>query len=306
MKTSSEAFLRLQSRLTQRDRTLLNWLYDHQVLTTAQITSALFPSPRSAQQRLLELMEMKLVDRFRANRPGGGTYPWSYVIAHTGAVMIAARRGLQPPRPAETALARARIATSTQLDHTLGVNTFFTDLAGYARRNPPAELMYWEPTMYRYIHRLEPDGWGRYREPGHDLRFWLEYDTGTEPLTTLIDKISRYRYSIDSTYPAWAMLFRLHSTRRENNLHQRILTLPFWTPVATTAGDRLDLQRQTPADRVWATPGEPGLERLADLTRLEQDPRAAASPERAIAEETRRRRGHTAEPIEDRDDYLAD
>ncbi|MEU5947997.1 replication-relaxation family protein [Micromonospora sp. NPDC047465] len=38
-------------RLTLRDRQLLAWLAEHYVLSTAQITTALFPSERSAQLR---------------------------------------------------------------------------------------------------------------------------------------------------------------------------------------------------------------------------------------------------------------
>ena len=36
--------LRVQSQLTDRDRVLLGWLYDHGVLTSFQIAHALFPS----------------------------------------------------------------------------------------------------------------------------------------------------------------------------------------------------------------------------------------------------------------------
>ncbi len=42
-------------RLTARDRLLLSWLAEHYVLTTIQITQALFASQRSARLRLATL-----------------------------------------------------------------------------------------------------------------------------------------------------------------------------------------------------------------------------------------------------------
>ena len=51
----TDAVLGLQARLTGRDETLLGWLADHHVLTTPQITRALFGSTGFAQRRLLTL-----------------------------------------------------------------------------------------------------------------------------------------------------------------------------------------------------------------------------------------------------------
>jgi hypothetical protein len=71
-----ESIMRVQSGLTQRDLVLLGWLADHGVLTTEQIAAGLFPSTNFAQRRLRELMSKQLVDRFRPQRPDGGSYPY--------------------------------------------------------------------------------------------------------------------------------------------------------------------------------------------------------------------------------------
>jgi Replication-relaxation len=48
-------------RLTARDRLLLSWLAEHYVLTTTQISRALFPSERSARLRLATLAGIEAV-----------------------------------------------------------------------------------------------------------------------------------------------------------------------------------------------------------------------------------------------------
>ena len=68
MRRSDDALLRVQASLTNRDMILLDWLYDHAVLTTDQIATALFPSLDFAHRRLLRLTRLGVVDRFRPQR----------------------------------------------------------------------------------------------------------------------------------------------------------------------------------------------------------------------------------------------
>ncbi|HEX5200917.1 MAG TPA: replication-relaxation family protein [Actinoplanes sp.] len=84
--------LRVQSQLTDRDRVLLGWLYDHGVLTTFQISHALFGSLDFCQRRLLALYRLRLIARFRPQRADGGSYPYHYVINQLGAEVVAASR----------------------------------------------------------------------------------------------------------------------------------------------------------------------------------------------------------------------
>jgi hypothetical protein len=141
--------LTLQHHLTDRDWRLFGWLYDHLVLTSFQIADALFPSRNYAQRRLTELTELGLLERFRPLRMQGGSYPYHYALSHTGALIIAASRGEAAPRRADSTTRLHRIASSRNLDHRLGINQFFTDLASHERRHPGTRLYHWWPETKR-------------------------------------------------------------------------------------------------------------------------------------------------------------
>ena len=102
-------------QLTSSDRVLLELLYDHQVLTTDQISVALLPNLDIAQHRLVKLVGLELVERFRPLRGDGGSYPFRYTIGRLGAEHVAARRGEEPPRRDRLVAAQRRLATSPTL-----------------------------------------------------------------------------------------------------------------------------------------------------------------------------------------------
>ncbi len=106
-----------------------------------------------------------------------------------------------PPRRDHARLERRRWTSTRTLAHRLGVNRFFTDLAVYARTHPAARLETWfpeaacqrigtflrlghPPMLLAYQPRVRPDGYGRWTDNGRTVPFFLEYDTGTEPLHT--------------------------------------------------------------------------------------------------------------------------
>jgi hypothetical protein len=125
-----DVVLRVQSHLTDRDHTLIGWLGDHGVLTSAQIAYALFPSLDFAQRRLRTLHRLGLVDRFRPLKMDGGSFPYHYVLAQLGAQVLAAQRGDDPPRPGQARQRMRALTSRANLGHLLGTNQFFTDLAG--------------------------------------------------------------------------------------------------------------------------------------------------------------------------------
>ena len=87
-RTTADQVLRVQHHLTGRDWRLLGWLYDHDVLTSFQITQALFPSLNYAQRRLTEL----------TGRPTYGVLPWSPdVWLDSEDALDLATRGEAPP-----------------------------------------------------------------------------------------------------------------------------------------------------------------------------------------------------------------
>lgn len=301
--------LRVQSRLTGRDLTLLGWLADHGVLTSDQIATALYPSINFAQRRLRTLLAIGVVDRFRPQRADGGSYPYHYVLGQLGADVIAAQRGEDIPRRDHAKRRRWHLTNRANLPHLLGVNRFFTDLAGYARTHPDHALDRWWPARQcqqpgafaepgniqalAYPPRVRPDGHGiwthqptsRHPTPGAShataavsVPFFVEYDTGTEPLGTLIDKLTAYGELATVTGAVWPVLFWLHSSHRERNLHQRLTGAGIHRPVATAARDTTTTTGLGPAEAVWWLHRHPGPPRtLTDLTStvldLHHDPR---------------------------------
>jgi hypothetical protein len=285
--------LRVQSQLTARDRILLGWIYDHGVLTTFQIANALFPSLDFCQRRLRTLYRLRLIARFRPQRADGGSYPYHWVIDQLGAEVVAAARDERPPRRDHARLERRRWTSTRTLAHRLGVNQFFTDLAGYARTHPGAQLRQWlpeaacqragaftvpdDPVLVRaYQPRVRPDGYGLWTDAGRQVPFFLEYDTGAEQLSILAAKLVGYHDLFTTIARAWPVLFWLHSAARERNLRTWLADLPAVVPIATGARDHATLQALSPADAVWAIAGgghlRESLAALADLDLTQSRP----------------------------------
>lgn len=262
----TEPLLRAQARLTTRDLTLLGWLADHGVLTSFQIAHALYPSANFAQRRLRTLLAHGVIDRFRPQRPDGGSYPYHYVLAQLGADVVSAQRGEEPPRRDHARARRWHLTNRANLPHLLGVNDFFIRLAGHARTHPGTALERWWPTkrcqrtgafaergledpqLLAYVAPIRPDGHGIWTENQRTVAFFLEYDTGTEPLGTLVAKLDGYERLARVTGNRWPVLFSLHSAVREQHLHRQLSAAGIRYPVATL--NRAE-PVSDPAEAVW-------------------------------------------------------
>jgi hypothetical protein len=258
--------LRVQSQITDRDCILLDWLAEHGVLTSAQIAQALFPSLDYAQERLRALVRLRVLERFRPNRAGGGSFPYHYLLAQLGLEVIAAQRGEHLERGYRDRARRRRwqLTNRANLTHLVGANGFFTALAGHARTRPDCELARWWPArrcqqmgafapdgadvpQRLYVPRSRPDGHGSWVEDGSRVSFFLEYDTGTErPISRLVDKIDGYVDLARVTRHVWPVLFWLPSPVRERRLHEELTDAGVRYPVATATHDA-----GNPAGAVW-------------------------------------------------------
>jgi hypothetical protein len=294
----NDPVLRVQSQLTGRDRVLLGWLYDHGVLTSFQIAHALFSSLDFCQRRLRTLHRLGLVARFRPQRAEGGSYPYRYVIDQLGAEVVAAFRDERPPRRDHARTQRRRWTSSHTLAHRLGVNQFFIDLAGYARTHPAAQLRRWLPEsdcasvaaftlpgdpvrVLAYQPRVRPDGYAVWGEDGVEVPVFVEYDTGGEQLSVLLDKLHGYHRLFTTLGRVWPVLFWLPSAARERNLRRLFAESPPPVPVATAARDHAASAGLCPADAVWASGhGDGERYRLAELADYVADLR---DPDRAAA-----------------------
>lgn len=258
-------------QLTGRDRLVVDLLAEHRVLTTEQVTAVGFGSATTARHRLAVLHRLGVLDRFRLAVPGGGSQSWRYTLGPVGAAIVAAARGVAPPRPGAHRARVLRLATSPTLDHLLGVNGVFCALLAEARGRPGVVLVAWESEAAcaaRLGGLARPDGHGEWAEAGRQVGFWLEYDTGTERLDRLTGKLPGYRDVARAGGPADPVLFWLPNTAREAHLHQALRASPPPVPVATAAADHATAAGHSPAGPIWLPAGTArggGRRRLMDL-----------------------------------------
>ena len=271
-RVSPELIAALATRLTTRDRWLLEILHEHRVLTTDQIHQLAFPSISTTTHRLLTLWRLRAVERFRPAVPAGSA-PMHYVLGPAGAAVLAARRGKTVAEFGYRIDRALAVAHSDKLSHLIGANTIFTSFAAYARSHPGNELaVWWSERRCRSVWGkiTRPDGYGRWRDHTREQDFFLEHDTGTEPLHRLLTKIGDYAALVEMTgITDTPVLFSLPNSAREDHLHTRITTtrLPL---IATTTPDALQVA-DGPAGAVWRPAGRTVRHRLIDLSPSNQD-----------------------------------
>jgi hypothetical protein len=290
----------LAARLTARDRWLLRMLCEHRVLTTGQITQLAFGTTRAATARMTTLYQYRAVDRFRPLAPAGSS-PLHFILDEAGAMLLAAEDGITP---ADLGYRRDRsmaIALSPRLAHNTGANGIFTALAAAARASSgQATLECWwgeRRCAAAWGDHARPDGYGRWSEqhpgqPPATVDFFLEYDTGTEPLRRVIAKLAGYAALAARTGITTPVLFWLPSPSRAAALHSRLAGPPPpgirdatcaaqipGVPVATAA---CGITREGPGGATWLPAGSPGPRlRLGQLA-----PPGTAPADATAADET--------------------
>ncbi|WP_344443869.1 replication-relaxation family protein [Kitasatospora nipponensis] len=249
--------------MTDRDLWLLEMLHEHTTLTSTHLTDLLAVSRRSVNRRLATLTSLGVLHSFRPHhRPGSA--PEHYVLGPAGAALLAARYATTPAALGWHPDQAPRTMFSPFLAHDLGVRTFFTQLARPAR--PGERLTTWwseKRCGQLWADLTTPDGYGHCAGPGSGVSFFLEYDTGTESLPRLTAKLDGYAELATATRTRPLLLFTLHSSVREANLHDRLTGHPALDQlaVATTGRDQ-----HHPTDRAWLPVASAGTRtRLIDL-----------------------------------------
>jgi hypothetical protein len=281
--SNDQRLMRAQAALTGRDMRLLGWLYDHGVLTTEQIAAALFPSLGFCQRRLLKLVDLGVLTRFRPQRWDGGSYPYHYLLDQLGTDIVAGQRGDPLPRRDHARRRRHHLTSRANLPHLLATNQFFIDLAAHERTHPGSRLVWWQPasafhergalfragddpSLMLLKHLPRPDGQGAWAEHTREVPFLLEMDLGTEALPVLLDKVANYARLAALTRWRWPVLFWLPTARRELNLHRLLADIDIPDLVATAAGDHAATTGQSSAENVWWLHGHQGSRlRLSEL-----------------------------------------
>jgi len=274
----------LAARLTARDRWLLRMLCEHRVLTTGQVTQLAFGTTRAATARMTTLYQYRAVDRFRPLASAGSS-PLHFILDEAGATLLAAEDGITA---ADLGYRRDRsmaIALSPRLTHNVGANGIFTQLAAAARASSGQQALecWWgeRRCAAAWGDHARPDGYGCWSEqlpgqPPATADFFLEYDTGTEPLSRVAAKLAGYAALAARTGITTPVLFWLPSPRREAALHARLAGPPPpgirnaasaaqipGVPVATAAAGA---SREGPAGAAWLPAASAGPRlRLAQL-----------------------------------------
>ena len=238
------------------------------MLTSLHCAQLVFASQVTARHRLVILTGLRVLDRFRPTwQLGQGSPPWHYVLGPAGAAVLAAEQGITVAQLGWRRDRALGIAHSQHLAHQVGVNGFFTALAGAARRRVDAALAVWwseRRCAERWGQVVRPDGYGRWRQGGGEVDFFLEYDRGTEDLGRLAGKLDGYAELAAATRIATPVLLWLPGPSREAAARQAIGQPP--VPAATASHG---VGGTHPAGPVWLPDGQHGPRRqLVDLASL--------------------------------------
>lgn len=226
-------FAEVLERLTGRDMELIDALARHRILTAVQLADLCFPSTWAARVRAVTLFEMEVLARFRDDNRKA----YRYTLGYWGAGVHAWRRGEPAPTKAAVALAAHQLAVSRKRGHLEGVNTFFTRLHAEARQLDGVALSEWlceDEAAGLFLGKVRPDGAGILTAESGAMPFFLEYDTGTEPLAYLTAKLDRYA----AKQPAGGhrlVLLQIVRPGRERNLHDALVDRQFPFLIATTS-----------------------------------------------------------------------
>ena len=260
-RVGAEHAFELARHLTERDREVALCLYEQQVLTTDQLALLFFSSKRRAQDRLLFLYRERVLDRFYpAARFGAGKAQAHWLLDEAGAVLVAARLGLDRKRLGWER--REDWRSHPQLLHRLELNRFVTDLVAATLADQALGVSAWhgprEAAMRlgkRMRERLRPDAELILSTPACAIDLLLEWDRGTETSDCLYEKLRRYRLAerqlrYDDTEPR-SILFVVPGSRRLQTLRKVCAELEqagSWPVIATTSGE---LRAGGPLAPVW-------------------------------------------------------
>jgi hypothetical protein len=238
---------------------------------------------------LLALWHWHVLDRFRHPRGDGALTGWRYALGVAGHGVLAAMRGATPPRPNSVREQVLRLATDPRLAHLLGINDVIAALAAHAHHSEDAELRLWHGERSAATDcggLARPDALIVYRDHGAQIVGCYEHDTGTEPLTRVIEKLDGYAELAQAGGPQPArktqqrqgfwVLFGLHSPAREANLRDRLSAADHTGPglaagdvgwhIATAHAEDL----RAPGGPVWLPLHAHHRQSLPDLARVRE------------------------------------
>ncbi|MPZ67747.1 MAG: hypothetical protein GEU83_20440 [Pseudonocardiaceae bacterium] len=262
---SADLLAELANRLTARDRWLLHMLYEHRVLTTVQIAQLAYGAGTTAAHRLQRLWQLRAVDR-QQPLVERGSAPMHYVLGDAGAAVLAAHHDITVHELGYRRDTAIGILHSAKIAHTVGVNSILAALVAHARRHPDTRLIAWWPERrctQLWGDLARPDAYAHWRDGDTRVEFFLEYDTGSEPVHRLVKKLADYADLAHATGATTPVLFWFPTPAREANARTALRDAPI--PVATAAPEPGNAD---PASQLWQPVGDQSRRRLAALDRL--------------------------------------
>ncbi|AQW48262.1 replication-relaxation family protein [Streptomyces violaceusniger] len=249
----------LTHRLTARDLWLTAMVHEHRVLTSTQLSRLAFPSLRSAQRRLRTLHQHAVLDSFRPLTQTG-TAPEHYALGPVGATVLAAHAGCELTTLGWRPTTTGRIAYSPSLGHDIGVNELLTHLAAPAQHASSDGLTVWlseRSCARRWEDMIRPDAYAHWHTPTTStgtpclLPFFLEYDTGSQPLARVEAKLTGYAAFTTTTNTRPALLIHTRTASRDRALRGRLAQAAhdLGLHVATSSAD---FTTDTPWGPWWA------------------------------------------------------
>ncbi|RKS04936.1 protein involved in plasmid replication-relaxation [Nocardiopsis sp. Huas11] len=241
-----------RGRIMPRDLQVLGGVHDHKVMRTEHLHHLYFPGAgeRSVRLRLRKLHGYGLLDRFRPLSLRGSN-PYHWVLGSAGARLLAQKRG------AEAVSYRferaAGVADSPRLGHILGLVDCLVAFTLAARTTPGAELVQWlneAECAQRWGRHARPDAYVRWEQEGEQAHVFVEYDTGSETLAMVRDKMTGYADLARATRFPSVVLFVVHSRSRESNL-AGVLAPRSSSRAAAYLATYADLAGPGPAGAVW-------------------------------------------------------
>jgi hypothetical protein len=253
-------------------------------------------------------VRLGVLRRFRPHRDTGSA-PWHYVLGPVGAALLGQEdRDEKRWLPQVRAGRQLALERSQRLGHMTGASWFFVSLARHAREGGgelelvewlnEAETVLsfdraaaWTDIRSRFPH---PDGAGTWAEDRRQVRFLLEYDTGSENLSVLAGKLDGYQVLAEAL--AWndqmcpVVLFCFASPRREQSA-RRALAVTRDAPALRIATAALNPRLTCPASPVWL----PLLSRTGHQVRLADLDDAVPDPWLRYRQEEARKRREVAE-----------
>jgi hypothetical protein len=236
-----------------------------------------------------------------------GSAPWHYLLGPVGAALLGAEdrneRKWVPQVRADRQLALER---SQRLAHMVGRNWFFVSLAAEARHGG-GDLRAWLNEAEASAHGRDrlplrlfdtrlpnPDGMGTWAEGGREVRFLLEFDTGSEHLPRLVGKLEDYGRlaeglaEVEQVCPP--LLFCFLAPRREQAARRELAACRD-APALRIATTALDPRVTCPAGAVWLplAGGHTRPARLIDLDAAMPDPWAEYREQQAQRRRQRER-----------------